>query len=1272
MMKKKLTAVLLTVSILSTAFSMSVASKEEKPETPTVSSTENVTYIVTLDSDSLIDIAVNSNGEYTNVADILLSENAESYLSEIKAKQEQMKIKIQSAVPQANFADSTSYTAIFSGFTVEAPSDALSAIESVDGVKGVSLSKQVEIRKQSEDSLTMREKSSGFTDEVNAKYAYDNGYTGKGILIADIDSSFDLNHEVFSAVPEDGKYDKEEIKILYENSGFNTNEKYGIDDVYKSGKVVFAYDYGEDDTDTYLSGDDHGTHTAGIAAGNNGKTGDDQFRGVAYDAQFALLKISDDHGELTSDEAILSACDDSVKLGADVINCSFGENRGAVTGEYADAFEKMQEIDIMVCGAQSNSSVNGKEYFDLAEKPFAASCIDYSTNGDVASFPHTLAVGSVNLRNVYVDCFMLGDQKVSYSNAMVEDMFGLMEENPDFFETIAPGTEYVFIDALGNEEDYKDVDVKGKVAIVNRGTIPFLEKQDAEKQDAAVKNGAVGLIIVNNEPGTFVPIVDEFKIPVIMVDLSVKEYLIKNPTGTIGEKIGMVAVDSGSTLMSTFSSFGVSADLRLTPQISAPGSLIYSSVSDNKYEYFEGTSMATPNIAGCAALVKQKLNETSKDTNKRASVFSQLTSKSNTLTYGDGTYYSPRLQGSGMVDLENTLKSDQTITVDGEEKAVANLKDNTSGSYSFRFNVVNHSNEEVTYNMNYAIQTDKGEMIDGKSVNALEPVSIADKADVVLSDENGAPVSAVTLKANETKTVSVTIKLHDDFIAENNKMFTNGFYVDGYVFLTPTDDTDSSLHVTFMGFCGDWSEIPLFDNTVYDEGDSVFPLENVLIGGNFAAVFNGVLPDVESKTTFMTGPLGGNLFTGTYDGDKISFGLATIYNYASSVYGSEARSYIGDDLCIIPNFYMFRDAYNAELSVSDADGNLLYSITNDIITANYDSMPMFNTVNIFFDYDTNTLDEYVTKFFKTLPDGKYSITLSGEIMDSDGTTKNRQRKTYSFYFDNVNPTMTYTTTETVDGNKSLDITVADNVAPMGAEILVEDPYEPGEYVVVDNYFFEMYEYYDPDFEFDDYSDETDEDDTYEDESEYHSYSVRKKTIPSALLADGGIIEDEPEPYGELKENDDGTVTMMYDITYLTDFLSERDINTDIKIRGVDYAYNFSDEVTISLVNNPQESSKPESSSRVSEPDKEVSDNSNELSQTNSEVSKAPSTEVKGSSTKTGTSAKTESSSSSSSTVSTSSTADTTQTGDSSPTAAIAFVVMLSAGAVVAFKKRIKE
>ncbi len=63
--------------------------------------------------------------------------------------------------------------------------------------------------------------------------------------------------------------------------------------------------------------------------------------------------------------------------------------------------------------------------------------------------------------------------------------------------------------------------------------------------------------------------------------------------------VGALSNEYGSKMVASFSNFG-----KNNVDIFAPGNKIYATVPNSKYEYLQGTSMASPNVAGVAALIR--------------------------------------------------------------------------------------------------------------------------------------------------------------------------------------------------------------------------------------------------------------------------------------------------------------------------------------------------------------------------------------------------------------------------------------------------------------------------------------------------------------------------------------------------------------------------------------------------------------------------------------------------------------------------------------------
>ena len=183
--------------------------------------------------------------------------------------------------------------------------------------------------------------------------------------------------------------------------------------------------------------------------------------------------------------------------------------------------------------------------------------------------------------------------------------------------TPAIDLEYVHCDMGKTPADFRNV--QGKIALVKRGDITF-----QDKAAAAEKAGAAAVVIYNNREGNFFGSLGEEnvrpKIPVVSIALSDGQLMLAALQGkeSRAAKLRLTPEEVAQPdRLAEFSSRGPNNDGWIKPEITAPGVNIYSATitkaaypgggmpDPSGYVVASGTSMATPHVAGAAALIRQ-------------------------------------------------------------------------------------------------------------------------------------------------------------------------------------------------------------------------------------------------------------------------------------------------------------------------------------------------------------------------------------------------------------------------------------------------------------------------------------------------------------------------------------------------------------------------------------------------------------------------------------------------------------------------------------------
>ena len=124
-----------------------------------------------------------------------------------------------------------------------------------------------------------------------------------------------------------------------------------------------------------------------------------------------------------------------------------------------------------------------------------------------------------------------------------------------------------------------------------------------------------------------------------------------------------------------------------------------------------GTSMASPYLAGVSAAALQYVNTLmpgASDTDKQLLVNRLLMSTADILYDENGVAYSPRKQGSGMVNLAEAVTTPAYLYVRGQDKTKIELGDDADqlGVYKLSFVVKNLTGSALSYDVNTTVQTE--------------------------------------------------------------------------------------------------------------------------------------------------------------------------------------------------------------------------------------------------------------------------------------------------------------------------------------------------------------------------------------------------------------------------------------------------------------------------------------------------------------------------------------------------------------------------------------
>lgn len=931
---------------------------------------ERVRIVIELEDAPLLDS--HKVSQYASVTEFLDSNAAQS--AERKLERARKAVKSQLATKLDDVEVRYEYTTVFNGLSVEADYADLETIQDLPGVKDAYVSQVYQLIEPVNET-----KLADSVPAIGGDISQETGYTGKGMVVAILDTGLDTSHEAFRNKVNGPKFSKQDIAKKLESDSLRVGNV-NVDSIYQSDKIPFAYDYYGSDTNV-SGGNSHGTHVAGIVGANKG-----QVTGVAPDAQLMIMKIFGDDGSGAYDSDIIAALEDAVVLGADAVNMSLGMTAGfseAASTKTREVYQRVKNAGISLMCAAGNEYSSSYKSAGGTDLPLASN----PDNGAVASpstYGAALSVASMNNVKATAPYLLVGDRKIRYSDPAETASKQIASLNG----------KYEYVDCgVGATSNFTGKTLANKVALIQRAGEENGEILSfAQKEKNAKAAGAKAVIIYDNVEGDLVNMATDGSIPAVFISKADGAAMLAASDKHVSFSKSYLAQfqDAYSGKMSDFSSWGVTPDLKLKPEITAPGGNIYSTLPGGLYGSMSGTSMASPHMAGAAVVMAQYITEMPGGTEMTQQ---NITALSNKLLMSTavpvknekGLPYSPRKQGVGLVQLGRATKAKAYLSSAEDGLPKAELGDSADGSFSFSFQANNLSKSEIQYEVGVTVLTEATVKENGKTYLAQSPRQLgADEVTVT------AP-SSVTLRANDTATVKVSLALTDKGKAALDADFPNGIYLDGFVTLTPVNDGDTiSLGLPFLGFYGDWSAAPIFDASVYDTDKSPAVYRTML--GLFGADGSGHY-------------LGHNLYATS--NDRFDKNYIAMSNKTQNYHVTAAMA-------------MLRSADELTFAVTDESGKTVYSeeLTNQSKTYYSSSQQSYHTPMAATGFTGYTKPRFGAA--KALPEGKYTYSVTATL---NGKT---ETETFPLTIDNQAPQVVKSEVVIQNGKRLWKVTVRDN------------------------------------------------------------------------------------------------------------------------------------------------------------------------------------------------------------------------------------------------------
>jgi subtilisin family serine protease len=485
---------------------------------------------------------------------------------------------------------------------------------------------------------------------------------GEGMVLADLDTGINHANSSFAATgPKDGYVVADPGSKRFGVCDTSNTAQHGQEPTFFAcnNKLIGAYTYTQDSGNDPNSPEDsegHGSHTASTVVGDFvdvpmlGST--TPVSGVAPHASVIAYDVCDPTDLCGTDQSV-AAVDQAIKdqtalknawgtkFKGMVLNFSIGGGEDAYSDPVEQAFLSAVEAGIYVSAAAGNGGpsnavdndpVNFPQYPVEHVGPWVASVAAATHNGTFTSndlenfnFGDSATRPAANMVGVGITQGF-GPSLITYAGN------GTFDGDDPIKTGNAPTSGEPYPTSLGTVEDTKQClypfiagSFTGKIVVCDRGTVALVDKAYN-----VMKGGASGVVIAATSTSNQDMPAEAYVIPGTLISQAdgdtLRTWLVTAPSiATAAAQI------SGTTLttdpsegdqLAGFSSRGpteTSYDDLVKPDLTAPGVSVLAAVSNPKYtdgcsscssqpesyDFYDGTSMATPHDSGAAALLMQ-------------------------------------------------------------------------------------------------------------------------------------------------------------------------------------------------------------------------------------------------------------------------------------------------------------------------------------------------------------------------------------------------------------------------------------------------------------------------------------------------------------------------------------------------------------------------------------------------------------------------------------------------------------------------------------------